>query len=215
MKIDSHLRPYRQTARAKAAAETGDRIISALMARMEKSWFDEIRLEDVAADAGVTVQTVIRRFGGKEGLLAAGQASIDNDIMDARQVARGDSAKAIDVLITEYETLGNLFIRLLAQEQRYAPIKATTDRGRAQHREWVGWVFAPWLDDLPAQERCRAHDKLVIALDVYVWKLVRIDMQRSVAELRRTMIDLCAAALAVSPDALSPDFTHSRNALDA
>jgi len=215
MKIDSHLRPYRQKARAQASAETADRIRSAFMARMERFWFDEIRMEDVASDAGVTVQTVIRRFGGKEGLLAAGQSSIDTDIMAARQVARGDCAGALDVLIAEYEKLGNLFIRLLAQEQRYAPIKATTDRGRAQHRDWVGWVFAPWLEQMPAQERRRAHDKLVIGLDVYVWKLVRVDMQRSVTELRRTMIDLCAAALALSPDALFPDVNHSREAFDA
>ena len=33
--------------------------------------YDRIRLEDVAADAEVTVQTVIRRFGSKHGLLAA------------------------------------------------------------------------------------------------------------------------------------------------
>ena len=71
MNSDSETRTYRQTARAKAAEETGIRIVEAFMARMEDCWFEEIRLEDVASDAGVTVQTVIRRFGGKDGLLEA------------------------------------------------------------------------------------------------------------------------------------------------
>jgi len=215
MKSDSSLRPYRQTARAEAAAETADRILSAFMARMERFWFDESRMEDVAKDAGVTVQTIIRRFGGKDGLLAAGQALMERDIMNARQVPRGDWARAIDAIVAEYEMLGGQMIRLLAQEHRHAPIKATTDLGRAQHREWVGTVFAPRLDAMPAQERRHAHDKLVIALDVYVWKLIRIDMQRSLTELRRTMIELCAAALGISPDALSADLTHSGEAFDA
>jgi AcrR family transcriptional regulator len=209
MKNDSRPRPYRQTARAKAAAETAERVLSAFIARMESCWFDEIRLEDVASDAGVTVQTVIRRFGGKEGLLEAGQALVKNTISTARQIPAGDVAKAIDVVITEYESLGNLVIRLLAQEERYAPIKVTTDIGRAYHREWVGSVFAPWLDAMPSEQRSHAHDRLVIALDVYVWKLVRMDMRRTKAELCITMSEMCAGALGVTPETLKSDTTHS------
>jgi len=44
-----------------------------------------------------------------------------------------------------------------------------------------------------------AHDRLVIALDLYVWKLLRVDMGRSVGELKAAMLDLCAGALGVMP----------------
>lgn len=205
MKSESTPRTYRQTARATATAETAERILDAFMARMECCWFDEIRLEDVASDAGVTVQTVIRRFGGKEGLLEAGQKVMEANIKSARTVPAGNVAKALDAIITEYESLGSLVMRLLGQEERYAPIKATTDVGRAHHREWVGSVFLPWLEPMPSEQRRRAHDALVIALDIYVWKLVRIDMRRSTVELRRTMLDLCAGVLGVVPEIFEPE----------
>lgn len=205
MKNDSPPRAYRQTARAAAAAETAGRILDAFMARMECCWFDEIRLEDVAADAGVTVQTVIRRFGGKEGLLEAGQKVMETNIKSARAIPAGNVAGALDVIITEYEALGSLVMRLLAQEDRYAPIRATTDVGRAHHREWVGSIFQPWLDPMSPERRLRAHDALVIALDIYVWKLVRVDMQRSTAELRHMMLSMCAGALGITPDLLTPE----------
>ena len=59
------------TARADAAERTGERISDAMLRRFTELPYDRIRLEDVAADAGITVQTVIRRFGSKHGVLAA------------------------------------------------------------------------------------------------------------------------------------------------
>ncbi len=64
-------RTYRMTARADAAERTGERIIDAMLKRYAETAYDQIRLQDVAADAGVSTQTVIRRFGSKHGLLAA------------------------------------------------------------------------------------------------------------------------------------------------
>ena len=202
MKSDSQTRPYRQIARARAAADTARRITASFLERMEHSWFDEIRLEDIAQDAGVTVQTVLRRFGSKEGLLAAGQAEIEQNIMQGREVAVGDVAGALDVLIAEYETLGGLVIRLLAQEDRYAPIKATTDLGRAHHRKWVETTFSPWLDRIAGPARTHMLDRLVIAMDIYVWKLLRIDMRRGRKEVRQCMFEMCAEALGVDPESL-------------
>src|SRR5690242_6403041 len=70
MNTNSATRRYSQGARAQSAEATGRRIVEAFLARLLKQWFDEITLDQVAADAGVTVQTVVRRFGGKEGLLS-------------------------------------------------------------------------------------------------------------------------------------------------
>src|SRR5258708_39552662 len=58
--------------RAVAAAETADRILDAGEEIFWDRPTDQISLEEVARRAGVTVQTVIRRFGGKAGLFGAG-----------------------------------------------------------------------------------------------------------------------------------------------
>ena len=55
-------RSYHQGARAESAEATGRRIIEAFLARLMDHWFDEITLDRVAEDAGVTVQTVVRRW---------------------------------------------------------------------------------------------------------------------------------------------------------
>jgi AcrR family transcriptional regulator len=196
------VRSYRQTARAQSASATGERILDAFMARLREGWFEEIRLDDVAADSGVTVQTIIRRFGGKEGLLDGCYQRLPADMVEARKLPVGDVPAAIEAIIREYALHGDFVMRMLAQEDRYASIRVITDHGRADHRLWVGQVFAPWLSRLEAEERDNAHDRLVIALDVYVWKLVRVDMKRPVAALRETMLALCAAALGTDPETL-------------
>ena len=215
MKTDSPpARAYRQKARAKAAAETGERIVEAFIAEMQSGWFDEIRLEDVARDAGVTVQTVIRRFGGKEGLLDACHARIAQEIEENRdKMPPGDVAGALDTIVAEYELRGEFVMRLLAQEERYPQIRALTDHGRAVHRRWTGDVFAPWLACLSGTKRREAHDRLVIALDLYIWKLLRVDMKRSKAALRRAMLEMAAAALGVTPKTLlSPENPENSDA---
>ncbi|MCB5424050.1 TetR/AcrR family transcriptional regulator [Altererythrobacter sp. CC-YST694] len=203
MNIDStHTRTYRQSARAKAAEETGNRIVDAFLGHLQSQWFDEIRLEDVAKEAGVTVQTVIRRFGSKEGLLRAASDRMQEEIVGKRAPAAQEVGRAVDTLIGEYETAGPLMMRLLSQEQRYPAIRTIADRGRTTHREWVGNVFARWLPGVPAENRERIHDRLVIALDLYVWKLLRVDMGRSLEDLRKAMLEMAASALEIDPGEL-------------
>src|ERR671912_1789472 len=64
-------RPYRMRARAEAAAETGRRILEATIELHRERFFDQISLENIAERAGVTVRTVIRRFGNKQRLIEA------------------------------------------------------------------------------------------------------------------------------------------------
>src|SRR5688500_876164 len=164
-------RPYRQDARARAAEATGARILEAFAARLRDSWFDEIRLEDVAEDAGVAVQTVIRRFGGKEGLLSATSDRLSSEVIARRVTRPGDIEAALAVLASDYEAAGDLVMRLLAQEDRYPAVKAITDHGRSHHRAWVAEVFSPWLAKLPPLQAQVRLDALVVATDLYIWKL--------------------------------------------
>jgi AcrR family transcriptional regulator len=188
-------RAYRLGARAKAAEAAGERILAAFRRRLREDWFDEIRLEDVAREADVSVQTVIRRFGGKEGLLEAAQAQLGREIIASRAVASGDAAQTVRTLIEDYEATGDLVLRILAQEDRYPALRRTADVGRAGHRQWLAEVFAGQLAALPAALGRRRLDALVIATDVYVWKLLRRDMGRPLAEVQAQMEHLVHAAL--------------------
>lgn len=215
MKNESDTRAYRQTVRAKAAEKTGERIVAAFRELFEKGWFEEVRLEDVAALAGVSVQTVVRRFGGKDGLLEACSAQVEREVREDRQLPVGDPGRAVSLLVAEYETRGDLVMRLLAQEDRHPSIKTVTDLGRKSHRGWTAEVFAPWLGRLNAEDRAVALDRLVIALDVYLWKLVRVDMRRSTQDLAETMLAFCAAALGRTPEELlapSPNLVETTHA---
>jgi AcrR family transcriptional regulator len=195
-------RPYRQSARADAAEATARRIADAFSERMRNHWFDELTLEDVAARAGVTTRTVIRRFGGKEGLLKTfGEAFIPT-VGVSRATAPGDVGAAINRLVEVYEAWGDSVVRNLAQEERHPALKPLLDRGRAAHRAITEANYAPWLKRLAEPDRRRTLDALVAATDVYVWKLTRRDMGRSREEtvilLRRLVDAVLAQASAVA-----------------
>jgi AcrR family transcriptional regulator len=190
------LRPYRQVARAKAAAETGRRIIDAFAASAGDRWFDEITLQEVATRAGVTVQSVIRRFGSKEGLIKAMIGEFGPAIGAEFSSTPGDIDSAVSRLFTAYERFGDGTVRNLAQEQRVPALQPLIDFGRKEHRRITAAQFAPWLEKLAGAERRDAVDALVIATDIYTWKLLRRDMERSLADSKRAVKRLIAAVLA-------------------
>src|SRR5215467_11100728 len=100
-------RSYRQTERAASTEATGRHIVEAFLARLMEQWFDEITLEKVAEDAGVTVQTVVRRFGGKEGLLSSAAQIMGTQINAQRAAPAGDVDKLVENLIGDYEKTGD------------------------------------------------------------------------------------------------------------
>jgi predicted transcriptional regulator len=69
--------------------------------------------------------------------------------------------------------------------------------GRGLHRSWVEELFS---DELPADpaERSRLVDALVVATDVYTWKLLRRDRGLSVEEVGDRMLLISSAVLAGS-----------------
>lgn len=183
-------RRYRQSARARAAKQTAARILDAFAARLRVDWFDQITLDQVARDAEVTVPTIIRRFGTKEGLLEAAWDRMGEQIRKRRTVHVGDPSAAVRAVVRDYEVVGDLIVRALAQEERYPAFRAVNDQGRAHHRSWVEACFAPWLEGLGSAERRRRLDSLIAATDLYLWKLVRRDMGRSRAHVQALMLEL-------------------------
>ncbi len=175
------------------------RILEAFRRRLRVEWYDQITLDQIARDAGVTVPTIIRRFGNKEGMLAETQKRMDSEIHGRRAVAPGDVDAIIRVLIEDYEEVGDLVVRTLAQEERYPVFRIVTDVGRAGHRRWVEQGFVPWLDPLDPDARQARLDALVVATDLYVWKLVRRDMGRSPEQLRELMLNLIGGIIGKAP----------------
>jgi len=62
----------------------------------------------------------------------------------------------------------------------------------------VATAFAEPLSKLDAPGRANALDALVVAMDVYTWKLLRRDMGRSAAGTGRTMTRLTEQTIAAS-----------------
>ena len=189
-------RRYSQGARAEAAVATGQRIVDAFLARLMTQWFDEITLDRVAADADVTVQTVVRRFGGKEGLLSKAVETLTPQIRAQRAAPEGDLDQLVDNLIGDYERTGDAVIRLLALEPRHPSLKPMLDFGRSEHNQWVSDAFAKTLNKLEGAGRTRALDSLVIITDVYTWKLLRRDVGRSVPATALTIRNLIDGTIA-------------------
>src|SRR5436305_623058 len=114
--VATRRRPYRMVARAASTAATGERILDAAVELFWEAPSDDLLLDEVARRAGVTVQTVIRRFGGKDGLFAAAAEREADRVRAQRDEAPADDlAGAVRVLVDHYEALGDQVIRLLAE----------------------------------------------------------------------------------------------------
>lgn len=161
--------------RAESASATSERILDAVTELFWERPTDQVVLRDVAERANVTVQTVLRKFGGKDALLAAAADRAMSRTDAERAVSPGDLASAIDVLLDHYESSGERVLRLLAEEQSSPTLGQLAERGRELHRDWCRRVFAETLGTLTGVARDRRQAQLVAVCDVYTWKLLRLD----------------------------------------
>ena len=188
-------RPYRMRARAEAAAETGRRILEAVIELHRERFWDQVSLEDIAERAGVTVQTVIRRFGSKERLIEAAAEEGTRQVVRQRdQAPVGDVEGAVENLVDHYEEWADSALRLLTQEERVPAFRSVTDAARAFHYEWVERTFAPLLAKRTGTARRRLLAELVAICDVYFWKLLRRDLglsrEQTELAIRETILAL-------------------------
>ena len=173
------------TARAEAAERTRLAILDAMVSLATSRLLVEISLDDVAAEAGVSVQTVLRRFGSRAGLVDAAYAHAVSEVEDERTAPVGDVAAAVAVIVEHYERRGDGVALMLAQESSDETVRRFTETGRRMHRTWVETVFAPYLPAAAAAREERV-DLLAVATDVYTWKQLRRDrgLDRSTTEQR-------------------------------
>ena len=192
----SQKRPYRMSKRAVAAEDTGRRIVRAAVALYMERWLEDFTLEDVAARAGVTVQTVLRRYGSKAGLIEAAGEEVYHEVVGQRSMSPvGDIAGAVANLLEHYEAVGELSLRTLAQEERHDELRRRANLGRAVHRAWVETTFAPLLNGLSEASRERRIGELVVVTDVYTWKLLRRDQGLGREQVERMIVEMVSALI--------------------
>lgn len=184
-------RPYRMRARADAAEHTAVRIMDAAIALWRERAFDEFTLQDVAGRADVSLSTVMRRFGSKEALAEAVLTSDRVGTQHNRDaVPAGDVNGAVRMIVDEYEDNGDAVVRMLVLEDRIDIVRRVVEAGRIAHADWVARVFEPLLTRTPVQRR-RQTLALIVATDVYTWKLLRRDRQLGVREVCAVMSGMC------------------------
>ncbi|UTT68659.1 TetR/AcrR family transcriptional regulator [Arthrobacter sp. DNA4] len=185
-------RPYSSPKRATSAEETGRRILQATEDLFMQGPLADVTLGAVAARAGVTVQTVIRRFGDRAALIDASAKAATARVDSQRSaVPPGDVPAAVDNLLEHYETTGALALKLLAEEQTSPVLAEITGGARHLHREWCRRVFGPFLDPLKGSpDHDRRLAQFVALCDVYNWKLLRLDAGLSRGQVAHSLLEM-------------------------
>lgn len=182
-------RPYRMGARAASMEVTRTRVLEAAAALWTRRWYDDVTLQHVADEAGVSVQTIVNHFGGKDGLADAVADRVASRTALTRQAPTGDVAAIVAVLFADYERHGEANVLWAAQIDRVPAMARAAAHARVQHRAWLEQVFA---DRLPAPGPAREHalNLHYAATDVYLWKLWRRDLGLPREDAERAMRDL-------------------------
>lgn len=167
-------RTYTQTARADATARTRAEILEAAQELYDEGDY-EASLDRVASRAAVSVRTVLRHFGSKEGLIEAAIQRGNEQAIASREAPPGDVDRAITLLVDHYEEMGDRVLALLDIRDRYPLVRRATDSGRDAHRDWVARAFNADIAGLPPAARQTRISALASLTDVRVWGLLRRD----------------------------------------
>lgn len=178
---------------------TRRRILDACLTLAQARSVSTIGLRDVAELAQTSVQTVLRHFGSLAGLIDAAYAEVATLVDVERLVPDPDPATAVRVVVDHYERRGDQVLRLLAEED-HPLVRRVVEPDKRLHRQWVVDSFV-LLADLPEPERTVAVDLLVVATDVYTWKLLRRDRGLSRRATQSRMLALVNALIGALPSA--------------
>src|SRR4051812_27875 len=111
-------------ARAEAVEATRDRISRVALTKFLAHSYDDVTIASVAADAGVSHQTVLNHFESKEGLFLAAADMFSTDIAATHEQRRpADARAAVGLLMERYEETGDGNARLASVEDRIEAVK--------------------------------------------------------------------------------------------
>jgi AcrR family transcriptional regulator len=180
--------------RLQQSEATASRLLDAAWDRFSALPYESVRLSDIAASADVSVQTLHTRFGTKEELFTVAFRRWMAEQGQRRVNARvGDLEDIVRVLYDNYDDQGEVGLRMIAQEDRIAAIRIDLDRGRRWQRAWVARVFEPFLASDRPMRRADLHEALIVACDIYTWRLLRLDIGHPTADARRIVVAMISA----------------------
>lgn len=190
-------RAYRMTARRDAVDRTREQILQAAFDQWRDRPFDDVTIDDIAAAAGVSRQTVHRQFGSKDDLfVAVTDWRIVHEDERSQRPTPGDVSEAVAMQVDRYEEFGDAIVRFLEMEGRIDAVDRLLDTGRQGHRAEIEFAFAAWLEQLGDEDREHAVLALYAATDVMVWKLLRRDLDRSRSDAEAVICTLVQGVLA-------------------
>ena len=189
-------RKYDMTQRTNRAQKTKERIVKSTEVLLANSLLAEVTLPAIAKGAGVTVQTVMRQMGSRDGCLAAVAKLVYERIDSQRGDTKpGNLESAISTLMDHYEAESALILNLLEQANKGETFaKTAADRGQIYHRKWVEHCFGPLLKEAQREN----IDALVAATDIYIYKLLRLEMGRSIKATKAVINCLVRGVLEIS-----------------
>ena len=183
-------RRYEQRSRAEQTLATRQRILDRAYQLLLALPYDEVTLDAVAEGAGVTVQTVLRHVGSKEGLLTAGANEWMTAETNRRNAEPGDIASIARVLASRYEELGVATMRLVALGDRLPLVAGLIEDVRQGHRQWLEEMFEPWLRVRSPHERARRVAQLFAATEIYSWTSWRRSLGLSAPQAEQALREL-------------------------
>ncbi|MEQ1884176.1 MAG: TetR/AcrR family transcriptional regulator [Bryobacteraceae bacterium] len=184
-------RAYHQEARAQQTEANIQGIVDATVALVRSARrVSEITLDHIAERCGLTVRTILRRFGSRDGLMALAFTQIQSEIDGSKvRTPAGDIDSALKSLLSQYEEMGDLNIRALEEEDQIPQLHEMLQFGRASHREWLRSTFGPHLAGKGAEEQEQWLTTYYAATEVYLWKVLRrdlgLDRDQTAATFRR------------------------------
>lgn len=182
-------RSYSMEKRTESANLTEKKILKGLFDTWLENSLHDITLDKVAQRSGVTVRTILRKFGSKEGLFdAALKGDIGEMASRKNRTEAGNLESIMDTLMEEYEATGKAGIRTLALEHELTQAAELIAKGRRVHWAWCARVFAPYMIGLDAENQHQMVGALYVETDINCWKLLRIDFSFSEAETRQIML---------------------------
>ena len=176
-------------ARAESTEETALSILRAATTAFGSTMFASVTLREIANAAGVSVQTIIRRFGSKEGLFDAVVDGERTRIEARREVPDGaDLHRRIEILVDHYEEDGDVVLHLLSEEDRSPEVALVVAEGRRTHRTWVENYLPEMFAGAQGAEHRQLVDAAVVATDLLTWKLLRRDVGRNTEDVVEVMV---------------------------
>ena len=176
--MNSMTRKYDSSKRQAQAEARRTHILKCAARMLADGTNDEFRLEDVAQAAGVSVQTILRAFASKDGLVVAtleyeAPAALDMSIYNDIKIE--DIDQLVATLFKVYDKIGDLVIHALAHEHRSPEFQKSLDVGRDFHKALVSDAFGIHIQHRPRSERSALFHALMVATDIYIWKILRRD----------------------------------------